>query len=121
MERPQREAVLIVASQGGMPDVRSSFGRSWTQLFQAGEYYIDLSLHPSYEAAVLRGQVLLPGAEAAIPEGNVHLYDPVRKRLAAVPLGGSGTFSLQLRRDQRYQIRFELETEDLWVRDLVVD
>lgn len=104
-----------------MPEVRNTFNRSWTRLFQADDHYIDLSLRPRDQAAVLRGQVLVPTDEDAIPQGAVHLYDQDRSRIASVVLGASGTFSLELHTATHFQLLFELESKDIWVRDLEVD
>ena len=46
-------------SAGLAPAVRgATFNQSWSKLFQAGAYYLDLSFLPAGASGMLQGQVL---------------------------------------------------------------
>lgn len=83
----KHEAVLIMASEGNQAGVRSAaFASGWTRLYQAEDYYFDLSFKPQDQQGLLMGQVLrseggsLPSpAQATLlsPDGSVQLSEPV--------------------------------------------
>lgn len=59
----KEQAILIMTSEGATrPGLRSAAPSSgWTKLFQARDYYLDLSYKPDGEQGLLLGQVLREG------------------------------------------------------------
>lgn len=52
-------ATLIMESNGFAPSVRSAtFTQRWSRLYQAGPYFLDMTLKPEGKGALLQGQVL---------------------------------------------------------------
>jgi hypothetical protein len=58
------EAVLVMDSRDATSSLRSqAFAAGWSRLYQAGAYYLDLSLKQDGDHTVLMGHVLPPVGE----------------------------------------------------------
>ncbi len=58
----KEQAILIMSSEGTQqPGLRSVARAGWTKLFQAADYYLDLSYKPDGQQGLLLGQVLREG------------------------------------------------------------
>lgn len=113
-------ATLLMESHGLAPDVRSASFSSiqvWSKLYQAGSYFVDLTLGPDDQGRRLRGEILtrddapLPGA------GTVTLHDRSGEMVASASLGdtsngGDTEFVFQVEDidDYRLEVIFEQET-----------
>jgi hypothetical protein len=106
------EAVLITDSREMASSVRSqAFIGGWSKLYQAGTYYLDLSLKMDGQAAVLLGHVLPPVGEHQV-KGRV------RVNRTQTELGSVGDFRIEVDAVQLKNLEVELENVALTVRDL---
>jgi hypothetical protein len=106
------EAVLITDSREMASSVRSqAFIGGWSKLYQAGTYYLDLSLKMDGQAAVLLGHVLPPVGEHQV-KGRV------RVNRTQTELGPAGDFRIEVDAVQLKNLEVELENVALTVRDL---
>ncbi len=72
----KKQAILIMSSEGTQqPGLRSAARTGWTKLFQAGDYYLDLSYKHDGQQGLLLGQVLREGATTPHP-ARVALVGP---------------------------------------------
>ena len=106
------EAVLIMDSRETTTSVRSqAFVGGWSKLYQAGTYYLDLSLKMDGQAAVLMGHVLPP-------VGEHQVRGRVRVNRTQTDLGPAGDFRIEIDPVQLKNLEVELENIALAVRDL---
>ena len=106
------EAVLVMDSRQLNPSVRSqAFVGGWSKLYQAGSYYLDLSLKMDGEGAVLMGHVLPP-------VGEHQVRGRVRVNAVVAELGVAGDFRVEVEVRELRGLEVELENVALSVSDL---
>jgi len=112
------EAVLVMDSREATPSVRSqAFVAGWSRLYQAGAYYLDLSLKRDGERAVLMGHVLPPVGEHHL-KGRVRIGQ-VEGETSKV--GPAGDFRLEVDLGSSQSLEVELETVRLTISDLGIE
>lgn len=112
------EAVLVMDSREATPSVRSqAFIAGWSRLYQAGAYYLDLSLKRDGERAVLMGHVLPPVGEHQV-RGQVRV-GPIESEASKV--GPAGDFRLEVDLGSLRSLEVELETVRLTIGDLGIE
>ena len=109
------EAVLIMDSLETKSSVRSqAFSAGWSRLYQAGEYYVDLSLRLEGAHAVLMGHIL-PPVGACDLEGRVRLSHARGETVSE--LGRAGNFRLEVARGNLSGLEVDLGLETLSISD----
>ena len=113
-------AILVMESKGFAPAVRSAaFSGAWSKLYQANDYYLDMTLTPSGKSARLQGQ-LLAADGGQLPEGTVALYqgDEV---VQSVSLGAAGDFYADVAEAHQYRLVVEIDDTVLSVSGLDIN
>ena len=119
-EKATLAAVLVMESKGFAPAVRSAaFSGAWSKLYQADDYYLDMTLTPSGKTARLQGQ-LLAADGGPLPEGTVALYqgDEV---VQSVSLGAAGDFYADVSEAHQYRLVVEMDDAILSVSGLNIN
>ena len=107
----------MVESKGEGPSTRSAAATiSWSRLYKANGYHIDLAFQTHTGSAELRGQLLPPSA--SVPQGNVSLYNLSSRKSTSVALSESGTFLLSVEKAGPYRLTFDLEEAELAIDSL---
>jgi hypothetical protein len=107
------DAKLVMDSRETVTSVRSqAFVGGWSKLYQAGAYYLDLSLKMDGQAAVLLGHVLPPVGEHQV-KGRVRLDERHE-----VTIGNAGDFRIEVHPDRIGKLEVELEAAHLVVSNL---
>ena len=113
-------AVLVMESKGFAPAVRSAaFSGAWSKLYQADDYYLDMTLTPSGKTARLQGQ-LLAADGGQLPGGTVALYQG-EEVIQSVPVGAAGDFYIDVSAAHQYRLSVELDDTVLSVSGLDID
>jgi hypothetical protein len=108
------EAVLVMDSRDTTSSVRSqAFAGGWSRLYQAGAYYLDLSLKQDGNHTVLMGHVLPPVGEHQV-KGAVRIALTEQ----ASNIGPAGDFRLEIQPGEAQGLEVELETVQLTISDL---
>lgn len=114
---PHYQASLLVESKGEAPSVRSAaLSITWSRLYKANDYHIDLACQSRDGAAELRGQLLPPAA--SVPKGTASLHHLSNQKRTSVPLSSSGTFLFTLEKMGAYRLTLELEEAKLTIDKL---
>lgn len=112
------EASLLMESNGLAPAVRgATFYQSWSKLFQAGSYYLDLSFLPAGNSGTLQGQVL--GGEL-LGSGEVTLYRGDDSVAAHAQLSADGDFCLRVAETRPYRLAVMVGAVALSVGELAL-
>jgi hypothetical protein len=110
------EAILVMDSRDAAPTVRSqAFAAGWSRLYQAGAYYLDLSLKQDGDQTVLMGHVLPPVGEHQV-KGQVRIAQLTGEKASSI--GAAGDFRVEVDLSQLQGLEVELETVRLTVSDL---
>jgi len=113
------EAVLVMDSRDATSSVRSqAFTAGWSRLYQAGAYYLDLSLKQDGDHTVLMGHVLPPVGEHQV-KGRVRMAQLEGE--VDSNIGPAGDFRLRVDPGQLNGLEVELETVRLMVGDLGIE
>jgi hypothetical protein len=121
MSRTSHPSVLLMESHGLAPNVRSTSFASinvWSKLYQAGPYFLDLSLEPGEHNLDLRGEILSSDDPPLPTEAEITLYDEHGQR-AVAQLGDAG-FSLPLDQAGLYRLEVSYEAAVLTVEGLKI-
>ncbi len=88
-------AVLVMETLNSSLGLRTqAFTGGWSRLYQAGDYYLDLSFKPDVKNAVLTGR-LLPSTPQERLEGRVELRPVTGGDGVETPLEESGVFRFE--------------------------
>jgi hypothetical protein len=88
-------AVLVMETRDSNRGLRTqAFAGGWSRLYQAGDYYLDLSFKPEVKNAVLIGR-LLPSTPQERLEGRVKLRPMTGGEGLEAPLEPSGVFRFE--------------------------
>jgi hypothetical protein len=110
------EAVLVMDSRDTTSSVRSqAFAGGWSRLYQAGAYYLDLSLKQDGDHTVLMGHVLPPVGEHQV-KGQVRISEQGGEKDSNI--GPAGDFRLEVKMGELQSLEVELETVRLSISDL---
>jgi hypothetical protein len=110
------EAVLVMDSRDTTSSVRSqAFAGGWSRLYQAGAYYLDLSLKQDGDHTVLMGHVLPPVGEHQV-KGLVRIAEVGGQKDSSI--GPAGDFRLEVQIGELQSLEVELETVRLSISDL---
>ncbi len=110
------EAVLVMDSRDTTSSVRSqAFAGGWSRLYQAGAYYLDLSLKQDGDHTVLMGHVLPPVGEHQV-KGQVRISEQGGEKDSNI--GPAGDFRLEVKMGELQALEVELETVCLTISDL---
>jgi hypothetical protein len=110
------EAVLVMDSRDTTSSVRSqAFAGGWSRLYQAGAYYLDLSLKQDGDHTVLMGHVLPPVGEHQV-KGQVRISEQGGEKDSNI--GPAGDFRLEVKMGELQSLEVELETVRLTISDL---
>jgi hypothetical protein len=89
------DAVLVMETRSPNVGLRTqAFTGGWSRLYQAGDYYLDLSFKPEVKNAVLMGR-LLPSAPQERLEGRVELRPIAGGEGIETSLESSGVFRFE--------------------------
>lgn len=110
----QIEASLIVEAKTPSNIRSSPFQQTWSRLYSANDYFIDLAFDVPNEKAIVRGQVLLPSNSGPIDQGMVKLYLD-KKTSLETNLDASGTFAFTLEQTGNYHLIIKLKKNILAV------
>lgn len=113
----QVEAILVMDSRTTSIAVRSHNAGAWNKLYKMDEYYLDLSLKPDGERALLLGKLVNPNPHAT---GSVSLISPEGEPAGQAPLNDTGIFRLLVERSGTYQLQMRLGEQQFVVRSLDV-
>ena len=106
------EAKLVMDSRDSTASVRSqAFVGGWSRLYQAGSYYLDLSLKANGQSSILMGHVLPP-------VGEHHLKGAVRLGDKEAEIGAAGDFRFEIHPESLKQLEVQLETAHLVIPNL---
>lgn len=89
----KQQAILILTSEGAHPGLRAASGTGWIKLFQAADYYLDLSYKQEGQQGFLFGQVLREGG-VSLAKGRATLLDPQGTPLQTAELSPKAGFRL---------------------------
>ncbi len=98
-------SVLLMESHGLAPNVRSTSFSSvkvWSKLYQAGPFFVDLTLGPGDGNLSLRGEVLTTNDTPPPAEAEVKLFNEQGE--CAVTKLGDGGFMLPLETTGLYRL-----------------
>ena len=119
-EKATLRAVLVMESKGFAPAVRSAaFSGAWSKLYQADDYYLDMTLTPSGKTARLQGQ-LLASDGGQLPSGTVALYQG-EEVVQSVSVGAAGDFYVDIEEAHQYRLSVELDDSVLSVSGLEIN
>lgn len=114
------QAILVMDSRKTSHALRSqNFSGAWSQLYKAGDFYLDLSLKPEAAGAILQGHIV------ADPSLYSHLHGLVllRKNQAnlSAPLGSTGSFRVVLEEPGDYGLEIVLQDQVFRVEKLEIN
>jgi hypothetical protein len=103
------DAVLVMETLNSSVGLRTqAFTGGWSRLYQAGDYYLDLSFKPDAKTAVLTGR-LLPSTPQERLEGRVELRPITGGDGIEAPLEESGEFRLECALSGRQALMVDLQ------------
>jgi len=111
------EAILVMDSRKTSHAIRSqNFSGAWSQLYKAGNFYLDLSLKPQNDGAILQGHIVAePGQDT---NGLVFVRtDQANQSIAISP---TGSFRLALQEPGQYGLEIVLQDQVVRVGKLEV-
>ncbi|MCX8088976.1 MAG: hypothetical protein ACK40N_12795 [Meiothermus ruber] len=104
----KQQAILILTSEGTHPGLRTAPGTGWTKLFQAADYYLDLSYKQDSEQGLLVGQVLREGG-VSFSTGKATLLDPQGTPLQTAELTPKAGFRLTVGNLAEHRLELTLD------------
>jgi len=113
------QAILVMDSRKTSIAVRSqNFTGSWSQLYKAGDFYLDLSLKPSETEAMLIGQISGPAQLAEEISGIVSVKNG--QGVASGTISPRGSFRLALSERGEHLLEIALKNRVLQVSRLEI-
>ena len=112
------DAVLIMETRNSNAGLRTqAFSGGWSRLYQAGDYYLDLSFKPESKTAVLLGR-LLPSTPQERLEGRVELLPVSGADGLEAPLHPSGEFRFECNTSGEHALMVDLQGTTLRVQPI---
>jgi len=105
--KPQLQAILVMDSRKTSLALRQqNFTGAWSQLYKAGDFYLDLSLKPATRKAYLQGRIVADPGQLPCLQGSATLHGD-QTRLS-VPLEPTGSFRLEVFQVGQYSVEIAL-------------
>lgn len=112
------DAVLVMETHNSNSGLRrQAFAGGWSRLYQAGDYYLDLSFKPETQNAVLLGR-LLPSTPQERLEGRVELRPLAGGDGIETPLEASGEFRFECSTSGEHALMVDLQGTTLRVQPI---
>ncbi|MCX7602033.1 MAG: hypothetical protein N2Z75_08860 [Meiothermus sp.] len=106
-KRPAIQAILVMDSRKTSLALRQqNFTGAWSQLYKAGDFYLDLSLKPDSHKAYLQGYLVADPSRLTQVEGVTSLHNE-QTQLSA-PISLTGSFRLEVPTGGAYQLEIAL-------------
>lgn len=106
----KQEAILIMESQPNQAGLRSSaFTSGWTRLYQAQDYYFDLSYKPDEDHGLLMGQVLRAAGGSLPSPAQAALLSSDGSPLLTEPVSDSGSFRMAVQEITGHRLEVKLD------------
>ncbi|WP_337869216.1 hypothetical protein [Meiothermus sp.] len=118
MQTSRKEAILIMDSRftpGMALRHQNLFGR-WSQLYRAGDLYLDLTLKSEDAKFVLVGQVIAEARQFS--RSHITLHGPNRYNTS--PVNEYGIFHLNIQQKGRYELEFAMGQETFLIHGIEV-
>jgi hypothetical protein len=118
---PHYEAVLIMDAQRVSSSVRNqTVSSGWSRLYQAGNYYLDLTLQLGSASPVLLGRVVAVAGQNQI-QGDLNVNPSPGHGSGAITVDATGFFRMELGHKTRSRVvTLELEDATVAVSDIRV-
>lgn len=114
------EAILVMDSRKTSLALRSqNFSGAWSQLYKAGDFYLDLNLKPETTGAILQGHIVAEPGVLSDLGGMVFLRTNNLQSFSA-PIAPTGSFRLTLEEPGEYGLEIVLQDQVLRVGQLEV-
>ena len=112
------DAILIMETRTPKAGLRmQAFTGGWSRLYQAGDYYLDLTFKPDAKNAVLLGR-LLPSSPQERLEGRVELVPVAGGDGFEAPLHASGEFRFDCNASGEHALMVDLHGTTLRVQPI---
>jgi hypothetical protein len=112
------DAVLVMETRDSNVGLRTqAFAGGWSRLYQAGDYYLDLSFKAEPKNAVLIGR-LLPSTPQERLEGRVELRPVTGGEGLETPLEASGEFRFECNASGEHALMVDLQGTTLRVQPI---
>ncbi|GEM85244.1 hypothetical protein [Meiothermus hypogaeus] len=109
-KKPQLQAILVMDSRKTSLAVRhQNFTGAWSQLYKAGDFYLDLSLKPDNHKAYLQGYIVADPSQLAQIQGSTALHNEQTQLTAPISLTGS--FRLEVPQGGKYHLEIALQNQ----------
>lgn len=109
-KKPQLQAILVMDSRKTSLAVRhQSFTGAWSQLYKAGDFYLDLSLKPDSHKAILQGYIVADPSQLAQIQGTTALHNEQTQLTA--PISPTGSFRLEVPTAGPYHLDIALQDQ----------
>ncbi|MCX8089115.1 MAG: hypothetical protein N3C58_07555 [Meiothermus ruber] len=107
-KKPQLQAILVMDSRRISLALRQqNFTGAWSQLYKAGDFYLDLSLKPDAHKAYLQGYIVADPSQLGSIQGTTSLYN--EQTQLSTPIGVTGSFRLEVPQGGEYQLEIALQ------------
>lgn len=113
------QAILVMDSRKTAHALRSqNFSGTWSQLYKAGDCYLDLSLRPEASGAILQGNIVAEPGRYLNMKGLVF----VRKGQTdlSTSISPSGSFRLELDKSGQYGLEIVLPNQVISINKLEI-
>lgn len=109
-KKPTLQAILVMDSRKTSLAVRhQNFTGAWSQLYKAGDFYLDLSLKPDGHKAYLQGYLVADPSQLTQIEGTTALHNEQTQLTS--PIGLTGSFRLEVPTGGEYQLEIALQNQ----------
>ncbi len=106
-KKPQLQAILVMDSRKTSLAVRQqNFTGAWSQLYKAGDFYLDLSLKPDAHKAYLQGYIVADPSQLCSIQGTTSLQG--EQTQLSTPIGLTGSFRMEVSRRGEYNLEIAL-------------
>jgi len=109
-KKTQLQAILVMDSRKTSPAVRQqNFTGAWSQLYKAGDFYLDLSLKPDSHKAYLQGYIVTDTSQLTAIQGSTSLHNGQTQ--LSTPIGLTGSFRLEVPTTGAYCLEIALQDQ----------
>ncbi|WP_299431056.1 hypothetical protein [uncultured Meiothermus sp.] len=106
-KKPNLQAILVMDSRKTSLAVRQqNFTGAWSQLYKAGDFYLDLSLKPDTHKAYLQGYIVADPSLLSSIQGTTLLHNDQTQ--LSTPIGRIGSFRLEVPATGAYRLEIAL-------------
>ncbi len=109
-KKTQLQAILVMDSRKTSLAVRQqNFTGAWSQLYKAGDFYLDLSLKPDNHKTYLQGYIVADPSHLSAIQGTTRLHNEETE--LSTPLGLTGSFRLEVPQPGEYSLEIALQDQ----------